>query len=130
TARFARYGSDWLVTSEEGQLDPPHLPVGAAPGQAARAHPSGAGWRGPCGSQQRREAGQVGEIGRVAHILATRRVGRRISAGHHGCVDRKSTRLNSSHTSISYAVLCLKITTRQIGLTRRIRRTSAHTTKM
>src|SRR5207249_8598008 len=25
-----------------------------------------------------------------------------------GCVDRKSTRLNSSHVSISYAVFCLK----------------------
>src|SRR5437868_15300326 len=35
-------------------------------------------------------------------------------AGRHGCgpsarkVDRKSTRLNSSHVSISYAVFCLK----------------------
>src|SRR5437667_3657799 len=27
---------------------------------------------------------------------------------HHGCVDRKSTRLNSSHITISYAVFCLK----------------------
>src|SRR5699024_11449341 len=30
---------------------------------------------------------------------------------HHvsdGCLDRKSTRLNSSHVSISYAVFCLK----------------------
>src|SRR5690348_18217765 len=26
----------------------------------------------------------------------------------HGVLDRKSTRLNSSHPSISYAVLCLK----------------------
>src|SRR5260221_2794479 len=26
----------------------------------------------------------------------------------HGCRDRKSTRLNSSHTVISYAVFCLK----------------------
>src|SRR6266542_3914820 len=26
----------------------------------------------------------------------------------HGCGDRKSTRLNSSHGSISYAVFCLK----------------------
>src|SRR5689334_24161956 len=25
-----------------------------------------------------------------------------------GCIDRKSTRLNSSHSSISYAVFCLK----------------------
>src|SRR4051794_41340222 len=32
--------------------------------------------------------------------------GRRSAAGHTG--DRKSTRLNSSHPSISYAVFCLK----------------------
>src|SRR5438128_8106168 len=29
-------------------------------------------------------------------------------ARDHGCRDRKSTRLNSSHGSISYAVFCLK----------------------
>src|SRR5690606_41443061 len=28
--------------------------------------------------------------------------------GHEGSVDRKSTRLNSSHVKISYAVFCLK----------------------
>src|SRR5438067_3773396 len=28
--------------------------------------------------------------------------------GHRGARDRKSTRLNSSHVSISYAVFCLK----------------------
>src|SRR5690606_39467630 len=27
---------------------------------------------------------------------------------HHGWIDRKSTRLNSSHVKISYAVFCLK----------------------
>src|SRR3954464_9632416 len=30
------------------------------------------------------------------------------SAGVQTCADRKSTRLNSSHTIISYAVFCLK----------------------
>src|SRR2546422_6137997 len=29
-------------------------------------------------------------------------------AGHRSCQDRKSTRLNSSHGYISYAVFCLK----------------------
>src|SRR6266496_5982788 len=29
-------------------------------------------------------------------------------AGHRGAEDRKSTRLNSSHVEISYAVFCLK----------------------
>src|SRR5689334_5953380 len=31
-----------------------------------------------------------------------------VAAGHRLCEDRKSTRLNSSHSSISYAVFCLK----------------------
>src|SRR5207245_10508730 len=34
--------------------------------------------------------------------------GRRIRGDGHMVVDRKSTRLNSSHGSISYAVFCLK----------------------
>src|SRR5438876_1837411 len=44
--------------------------------------------------------------GRVAHR----------SAHHHSCVatDRKSTRLNSSHPSISYAVFCLKKKKREL----------------
>src|SRR5437868_11788019 len=33
--------------------------------------------------------------------------------GQHGRLDRKSTRLNSSHVSISYAVFCLKKKNRQ-----------------
>src|SRR2546427_7396010 len=36
-----------------------------------------------------------------AELLARRRVG-------EGLLDRKSTRLNSSHSQISYAVFCLK----------------------
>src|SRR3712207_8486759 len=32
-----------------------------------------------------------------------------------GRLDRKSTRLNSSHANISYAVFCLKRTTSQLG---------------
>src|SRR2546429_5223058 len=45
---------------------------------------------------QRRQQGreQLALLGRVA--------------GHHGHADRKSTRLNSSHGYISYAVFCLK----------------------
>src|SRR5437870_8440793 len=33
---------------------------------------------------------------------------RRITEAHGGSIDRKSTRLNSSHVAISYAVFCLK----------------------
>src|SRR5699024_12376106 len=36
------------------------------------------------------------------------RISRRSGAAHIARLDRKSTRLNSSHVSISYAVLCLK----------------------
>src|SRR5256885_4562328 len=32
----------------------------------------------------------------------------RVRGGHHWLQDRKSTRLNSSHLVISYAVFCLK----------------------
>src|SRR6266542_6501176 len=39
---------------------------------------------------------------------APARAGSRRSGGRRGRRDRKSTRLNSSHGSISYAVFCLK----------------------
>src|SRR3712207_7945383 len=39
---------------------------------------------------------------RVRHLVHVRR------ARAHGVADRKSTRLNSSHANISYAVFCLK----------------------
>src|SRR5437867_7481758 len=38
----------------------------------------------------------------------TQAVALREYASHRGCEDRKSTRLNSSHRTISYAVFCLK----------------------
>src|SRR2546430_7774468 len=50
-----------------------------------------------------------------SRVLATgRSIGQRIGAGaarvirDAGEIDRKSTRLNSSHSQISYAVFCLK----------------------
>src|SRR3712207_6894671 len=43
----------------------------------------------------------------VAHIHHTGRVG--------ASADRKSTRLNSSHANISYAVFCLKKKNRDLG---------------
>src|SRR5215475_15519577 len=48
---------------------------------------------------------QPGESGQDLHVRPVR------SHGHHRPVhrrDRKSTRLNSSHVKISYAVFCLK----------------------
>src|SRR3712207_8482785 len=41
------------------------------------------------------------------------------TVGHECVVDRKSTRLNSSHANISYAVFCLK-TKRQDPLCKRL----------
>src|SRR3712207_6902742 len=53
-------------------------------------------------------AGQILEIG-VAQEVPHERVDRRTRVDHLGGVeDRKSTRLNSSHANISYAVFCLK----------------------
>src|SRR5438477_1734517 len=46
----------------------------------------------------------------------------RIAAGLDAHGDRKSTRLNSSHMSISYAVFCLKKKTRVRAVVRRERK--------
>src|SRR5690348_17648922 len=45
---------------------------------------------------------------RGAHCRPDHRSGSRRSPTRMSCLDRKSTRLNSSHPSISYAVFCLK----------------------
>src|SRR5437762_8427665 len=57
----------------------------------------------------------VGMLSRAADAIAVARVQRRASAGQRSDdlqdqpdPDRKSTRLNSSHRCISYAVFCLK----------------------
>src|SRR5260221_7127615 len=51
----------------------------------------------------KRPAGQYVDVPRLDV-----RSGRRPSRGGQHALDRKSTRLNSSHTVISYAVFCLK----------------------
>src|SRR3712207_8576407 len=47
---------------------------------------------------------------RARHAAYFAQLGERAEPGFHGReeVDRKSTRLNSSHANISYAVFCLK----------------------
>src|SRR2546430_16727478 len=42
------------------------------------------------------------------HLGLERALGIGHFRAHHGAPDRKSTRLNSSHSQISYAVFCLK----------------------
>src|ERR1035441_10731797 len=54
---------------------------------------------------------------RAAHIMITNQTEAKRKTGFF-CIDRKSTRLNSSHLGISYAVFCLKKKKKQ---TRRIR---------
>src|SRR3712207_7024050 len=58
-------------------------------------------------AQQRRERGTQARR-RLHGLLHARHHGREVVA--YGCriEDRKSTRLNSSHANISYAVFCLK----------------------
>src|SRR5206468_9758188 len=62
------------------------------------------------GNKHRRQAGREDEPGRIAaDAVDDRSVGGDIAAHHaEGLADRKSTRLNSSHDQISYAVFCLK----------------------
>src|SRR5438094_6988284 len=55
---------------------------------------------GPVGGEERRSHG-VG-------VALDRDLGPRRPPGRRGQSDRKSTRLNSSHRTISYAVFCLK----------------------
>src|SRR5690348_17569455 len=44
----------------------------------------------------------------TGECLSKEREGSHVTYGSGGTLDRKSTRLNSSHPSISYAVFCLK----------------------
>src|SRR5690606_42110566 len=80
-------GGRVLVEGAAGEVDG----IGAAAGAADLVFPSGViGGRG--------DAEEVAESGRVEQR----------SMRGRGAVDRKSTRLNSSHVKISYAVFCLK----------------------
>src|SRR3989475_5501103 len=45
---------------------------------------------------------------RHADLIVVLSEGRIVERGTHDTLDRKSTRLNSSHSQISYAVFCLK----------------------
>src|SRR5207249_8873337 len=86
-------------------LDDPQLSqLGLAVEAVARLHLDCRGavteQRAESGSRERRQLG-VGASADVAHRLQD-------PTALRGDRDRKSTRLNSSHVSISYAVFCLK----------------------
>src|SRR3712207_7053463 len=87
-----------LFRSETGAIEISHRGVGADD------DPGGAGREDQASAVHRAERG--GEF--VALALSSRsHLSGRVSAVHR-VVDRKSTRLNSSHANISYAVFCLK----------------------
>src|SRR5207249_11197299 len=50
----------------------------------------------------------MAELGRIFNKKKVRALTRLTTQVQYGVKDRKSTRLNSSHVSISYAVFCLK----------------------
>src|SRR3712207_8496955 len=60
------------------------------------------------GERRRRRGVHGHDLRRRLGPLPVRRAGARDGLDRDGPVDRKSTRLNSSHANISYAVFCLK----------------------
>src|SRR3712207_7828069 len=78
------------------------LPISEAARQreAARCNRATPSPPGRCRAGRRR--------GRVRERRSPDAAGRRGRGGPRPCQDRKSTRLNSSHANISYAVFCLK----------------------
>src|SRR3712207_8426953 len=54
------------------------------------------------------QAREAEERTRTADLLQLRVIGQALRGCAGVCKDRKSTRLNSSHANISYAVFCLK----------------------
>src|SRR3712207_7744097 len=63
--------------------------------------------------EQRAEGLERGVLAEVVHAVAVHHDGRSARTAeaavlYHANQDRKSTRLNSSHANISYAVFCLK----------------------
>src|SRR5690242_21320750 len=57
---------------------------------------------------QQQEAEQLASVARHTEAAAGRRSSDELDRFKRALTDRKSTRLNSSHMSISYAVFCLK----------------------
>src|SRR5207249_8395570 len=62
------------------------------------------------GARAQRRRDPAARRSRHPHLAGRRQAGRvcKKNSGQQGQGDRKSTRLNSSHVSISYAVFCLK----------------------
>src|SRR5690606_42069874 len=81
------------------------LPIYRGSRQIFRVHrQDGPAGRAECAPQRR----TAREPYQVAGLAAGSACAAGVSAGHAWHQDRKSTRLNSSHVKISYAVFCLK----------------------
>src|SRR2546430_6272433 len=61
-----------------------------------------------CGLDSRQPLAHLRRRRRISELAGKHRDSRRVGAFRSPDVDRKSTRLNSSHSQISYAVFCLK----------------------
>src|SRR6267143_2538273 len=70
-----------------------------------------------------------GEAAFIAHARRVRRYGAAVVVMAFDEQDRKSTRLNSSHSSISYAVFCLKKKKQNQYYSRHIKNTIKISTK-
>src|SRR5690606_41370840 len=81
---------------------PIRLPTPRAPGAQRPAT------RDAAHAARRRGGPQVrdDEVVRIPHTTIRRTIAANLTASLHTAADRKSTRLNSSHVKISYAVFC------------------------
>src|SRR2546430_3781160 len=96
--RHTRFDCDWSSDVCSSDLRCLSLPITAHQDGIRDAPPASP-------ADPRRFLGSYTLFGVIARFLTTNRVDR---------LDRKSTRLNSSHSQISYAVFCLKKKTTQI----------------
>src|SRR5688572_32607671 len=86
----------------------PRWRIGSRPGSTTARRPGGETRKREVGQQPSDEPGRRCAAGH-AWLMGAKRAGLAHAAARRwGLRDRKSTRLNSSHSQISYAVFCLK----------------------
>src|SRR5699024_3875709 len=96
------------VHKQKGRLPLKTLPIKPLAAVVTLASGGSAGKEGPCSHIGGTLASWLGRIMHLSPRLQRKIVACGVSAGFASVLDRKSTRLNSSHVSISYAVFCLK----------------------
>src|SRR5207253_8996150 len=98
----------YLGEIQMDQASPPDPVALAKLCQYADAHPSEGNMQLYCGALLFRRDYASGEKTGAEEILRRLQAAGRLKAANAAPQDRKSTRLNSSHVAISYAVFCLK----------------------